>query len=212
MSYVSPPTPHSDIRLWTTPAEREQHEIRADIYSIIKTVERLEKAYVRDIVSAENYTKACEKLIAQFKTATHAMPNFDARRFMQEMHMECPAASHRLLVSGVPSTVEHGHETKSDKSSKYIAESVQHFITAMDSLKLGMKAVDQIFPLLKELMECLNSLSNLPQTYDGKEVVKKWLGIMNKMRASDELAEDQVRQLMFDLENAYNGFHRALHK
>ena len=31
------------------------------------------------------------------------------------------------------------------------------------------------------------------------------------MKASDELSEDQARQMLFDLEQAYNAFNRSLH-
>lgn len=37
------------------------------MYAIIKTTEKLERAYVRDAISPEAYEKACERLIAQFK-------------------------------------------------------------------------------------------------------------------------------------------------
>jgi hypothetical protein len=40
----------------------------ADLYAIIVATEKLERAYVRDIISAQDYEPACQKLIAQFKT------------------------------------------------------------------------------------------------------------------------------------------------
>lgn len=33
---------------------------------------------------------------------------------------------------------------------------------------------------------------------------------MQNMKAHEELNESQVRQLLFDLENAYNRFHKSL--
>lgn len=33
---------------------------------------------------------------------------------------------------------------------------------------------------------------------------------MSKMKASDTLNEDQVRQMLFDLETSYNAFHKQL--
>ena len=33
---------------------------------------------------------------------------------------------------------------------------------------------------------------------------------MSAMRAADELSEEQIRQLLYDLESAYNGFVRCL--
>jgi len=35
---------------------------------------------------------------------------------------------------------------------------------------------------------------------------------MNTMKASDELDEDQIRQLLFDLDSAYTAFHNCLAK
>lgn len=39
----------------------------ADLYAIIKTTEKLERAYVRDAISPQEYEQACDRLIAQFK-------------------------------------------------------------------------------------------------------------------------------------------------
>ena len=36
------------------------------------------------------------------------------------------------------------------------------------------------------------------------------LSTLNQMAAHDELQDDQIKQLLMDLEVAYNGFHRAL--
>lgn len=39
----------------------------AELYAIIQATERLEKLYVKDAVASEQYEKACERLIQQFK-------------------------------------------------------------------------------------------------------------------------------------------------
>jgi hypothetical protein len=39
----------------------------ADLFAILKCTEKLERAYVRDGVSARDYEAQCEKLIAQFR-------------------------------------------------------------------------------------------------------------------------------------------------
>jgi len=44
----------------------------------------------------------------------------------------------------------------------------------MDSLKLKMAAVDQIHPLLSDLMESLNKISSLPPDFEGKVKIKSW--------------------------------------
>eukprot|EP00276_Gloeochaete_wittrockiana_P006734 CAMPEP_0184657448 /NCGR_PEP_ID=MMETSP0308-20130426/19637_1 /TAXON_ID=38269 /ORGANISM="Gloeochaete witrockiana, Strain SAG 46.84" /LENGTH=224 /DNA_ID=CAMNT_0027095285 /DNA_START=242 /DNA_END=916 /DNA_ORIENTATION=+ len=209
------PDMSKEVKLWNDQKERERIEQISDLYSIIKTVEHLEKAYVRDAIPASEYAPACQKLIAQFKTLQQVLRDSvpDVERFMADYRMECKAAANRLLRAGVPATIEHGGPiSSSDGAQKAVAETTQYFITALDNLRLNQTAVDQVFPRLTDLMEGLNRLTTLPPTYEGKNKVKAWVEVLNKMKASDQLSEDQVRQLCFDLESAYDAFHRALSK
>ena len=125
--------------------------------------------------------------------------------------MSCPAALNRLKI-GVPATVEHSTVSDIDhqKNAKYVAECVQYFITLMDSLKLNMFAVDQIHPVLGDLMQSLNKVTSLPADFEGKNKIRNWLISLNKMKASEELTEEQARQLMFDLETTHSAFYRSL--
>lgn len=47
--------------------------IAADLYAIIKTTEKLERAFVRDAIKAEDYEDACGRLIGQFKVLWSSM-------------------------------------------------------------------------------------------------------------------------------------------
>ncbi|WJX52216.1 hypothetical protein P8452_38352 [Trifolium repens] len=157
----------------------------AELYAIIKATERLEKAYVRDIITPQEYELECQKLIAHFKTLASTLKDTvpSIERFADTYRMECPAAINRLVVSGVPATVEHRATAAAGASTSaaIVAECVQNFITSMDSLKLNMVAVDQ-----------------------------DWIARLSKMGAADELTEQQARQLHFDLESSYNSFMAAL--
>lgn len=57
-----------EVRLYTTNAERERTENLATLYSIIVSLEYLERAYVRDSVSSKEYAPACTRLLAQYKS------------------------------------------------------------------------------------------------------------------------------------------------
>jgi ESCRT-I complex subunit VPS28 len=142
MAYGEP----REVRLWHDKREREMYDNFADLFAIIKTTEKLEKAYVRDVVSAKEYEPACTKLIAQFRTLKTALRDTvpDVEQFMKDYKMDCPAALNRLLVSGIPATVEHKSASSDSGTAAAVAECVQHFITAMDTLKLNMLAVDQV--------------------------------------------------------------------
>jgi len=199
-----------EIKLATTREKKTQFDQLADLYSIIIATEHLEKAYVRDAVAQDAYTDACKKLIAQFKTLKEALGEADVYNFNAKWSLNCNAAANRFKV-GVPATTFHGASKPSGEDSKreiHVFHAVQHFITAMDSLKLEMKCVDELHPGFSELLESLNKLPELPPDHVSKTKVQQWLVTLNSMKASDELPEDKIRQMSMDLEIAYNAFHK----
>eukprot|EP00644_Phytophthora_capsici_P019766 jgi/Phyca11/537879/estExt2_fgenesh1_pg.C_PHYCAscaffold_6840001 len=71
---------------------------------------------------------------------------------------------------------------------------------------------EEIQPLLSEMMSSLTMVSGLPPDFSGRDKIEGWLRTMNAMRASEELDEEQARQLSFDLERAYSSFMAFLNK
>jgi len=203
-----------EVKLWNDKREREMYENFAELFAIIRATEKLEKAYVRDIVSPSEYEAECQKLIAHFKTLASTLKDTvpSIQRFHDTYKMDCPAALNRLVTSVVPATVEHrsAAAASGNTSAATVAECVQNFITAMDSLKLNMVAVDQVHPLLSDLSASLNKLTILPPDFEGKTKMREWIARLSKMGAADELTEQQARQLHFDLESSYNSFMAAL--
>eukprot|EP00761_Pharyngomonas_kirbyi_P011877 gb/GECH01011903.1/.p1 GENE.gb/GECH01011903.1/~~gb/GECH01011903.1/.p1 ORF type:complete len:362 (+),score=120.24 gb/GECH01011903.1/:1-1086(+) len=206
----SPQLPQERVKLAQNNTEREQFDNMADLYSIIFTVERLEKAYVRDAIPPDEYSKACQRLIAKFKALRPLLSGFinNIQQFMKDFDLNCPAAAHRLLEVGVPATVEHG--SNSSNATAAIAEAVAHFITALDNLRLEVYDVDQLAPIMVELVDNIES-SSVGQ-FDGKDKIHDWLKKLNQMSASDKLSEEEARQLSYDLESAHSRFHKALSK
>ncbi len=140
------------VKLWTTKAERERWDAQADLYAIILTTEKLDKAFLRSAIPAADYERECLGLIAKFKSLRSALASTvpDVEAFMLAHRLECPAAKHRLLVAGTPMTTEHGAaRPEGAGSSVCVAQTTQVFITAMDQIKLQMVAVDQVFPYLQ---------------------------------------------------------------
>lgn len=198
------------VRLSSNKKEREAYENYADLFAIFKTTEKLERAYVRDAISSKDYEPACQKLIGQYKTLWETLRDTvpDVQQFLAHYNMQCPMAAKRLIQSGMPATLEHGKPRSSQGShaAVSIAGSVQAFITTMDSLKLNMAAVDQVFPLMSDLLTNLNKVEGFPAEFQGKEKVKSWISKLHSMPASQELTENESRQLLFDLESSYNDF------
>ena len=46
-----------------------RYDNMADLYAVINTLQNLEKAYIKDRVTAKEYTAACSKLLVQYKAA-----------------------------------------------------------------------------------------------------------------------------------------------
>jgi ESCRT-I complex subunit VPS28 len=168
----------------------------------------IERAHVKDAVGGKEYAETVGKLLRQFNVARDVagMKEDDAvLGFMRDHRLVCRAAQRRLLEEGAVG--DHG---KPDDSAKHVAEVTQYFITAMDAVKLDMRSVDALHPLLTDLVEALGRLTSMPVEWDGKRRLQGWLSRMHAMKASDELDEDEARQILFDLESAYTAFTKSL--
>lgn len=90
----------------------------------------------------------------------------DIDLFIKKYSISCQLGYDRLVVEGgVPAGVI--------KDNKSIAESVQHFITCMNALELGMKAADELLQPLQDLLGRLNQ-TPLREDADGKVLIRKW--------------------------------------
>ncbi|XP_037824817.1 vacuolar protein sorting-associated protein 28 homolog [Lucilia sericata] len=200
---------YEEVKLFRNAREREKYDNMADLYAIINTLQQLEKAYIRDCITPQEYTAACSKYLVQYKVAFKQVqcdeyPTVDT--FVKKFRLDCPAALERIREER-PITI------KDDKgnTSKCIADIVSLFITIMDKLRLKMNTMDALHFDVKDLADNMNRLSLIPKDFEAKQKVETWLSTLNDMQASDELNDNQVRQFLFDLESAYADFTKLLH-
>lgn len=194
-----------EVRLHENAMQREDIDNRANVYSLIQTIQALEKAYIKDAVSPHDYTKQCNVLLVQFNAAFKLVKEkfSDVEEFSRKYLLHCPAALERIK-EGRPITI------KDDRGnvSKSIFEIVTLFITVMDRLRLEIRAMDELYPDIKDLQETMSRMSSLPTNFEGRQRVQKWLDVLNSMQASDEISTEQSRQMLFDFESAMNDFNR----
>ena len=120
------------MKLADSSAERDLYESLAEIYSIILTLDALEKAYLRDSIRESEYTETCDRLLRQYKsnladesvaTAFGGLEAFKAewgvrlcnhfiktalsfaKNLISSFQLEVPKATERLRI-GLPATVE----------------------------------------------------------------------------------------------------------
>jgi ESCRT-I complex subunit VPS28 len=192
---------------------------RIDLYAILKTTEKLERAYVRDFVGAAEYAAACERLIGQFRAlwatvsaVPGAAPSVDA--FIEAYNMSCPMAARRLRV-GMVATMEHpgggggGKDTGGGGAgggAREVAQAVAEFITAMDALRIQQTAVDELYPSLKSLLDALTRVRRLPPDAARRAALRAWVSRLHALPAAHRLGDNEVRQLQFDPEAGYAEF------
>lgn len=200
-----------EIELYRNSRERQAYDDQATLYAIILATEHLERAYARDAITQQEYTTECNKLISQFRLAEKAaLGGTTTEDFMKLYDMDCPRATQRLLIMGVPEPIRSTTDNGSASKTVMVAETVQHFITTMDALRLDQRAVDELQPLLSDLLDSLTRLPETPSDFEPHRKVQTWLKKLNAMRAVDEIDGEDSRQLLYDLDSAYAEFTRYL--
>ncbi|CAD6196303.1 unnamed protein product [Caenorhabditis auriculariae] len=204
---ASNPALMREVRLYDNHTEREHMENLSELFAVLNALECLEKMFSRDHVAADQYKSECFKLLDQFKVAMRVVQGTNVEDFAKKYRLHCPAALERIR-EGRPITV------KDDQGNllKNIAAIVEIFITCSDQLKLNVRAVDELFPNINELFNAINATSRLPSDTDVTTKVKKWYDRLLLMAASDEISDDDARQMAMDLEGAYHAFVKFLHE
>ncbi|KAI0988488.1 hypothetical protein GJ496_007444 [Pomphorhynchus laevis] len=199
---------YEEVKLYHNPRDRERYDNLADLYSIIVSLQALEKAYIRDCVDSKEYTVECSKLLTQYKPAFKQIEcQFGSiEDFLKKYKLDCPAALERIR-EGKPVTIRG----EGGNTCKLIADTVSLFITIMDKLKLNIRANDMLQQDLRELHDLFHRLTILPKDYAGKEKLQKWIVMLMPMGAAEELTDIQARNIHLDLEVSFDEFNRILH-
>ncbi|KAL8419910.1 hypothetical protein RB594_002893 [Gaeumannomyces avenae] len=238
------PTPHSyvpntamsatisldeEVRLADTRAERDLQDSLAEIFSIIVTVDELEKAFLKDAIPESDYTDICERSLKQYRSIladeTVAAAFGDLEEFKAEWDLEVPRATERIRV-GMPATAVQassggggvsrmsgpgdmgGGGAGSAPGGALILEATQDFITFLDALRLGLLAKDQLHPLLTDVIQSVNKVTD--RDFENRGKIVQWLITLNQMKATEELSDVQARELELDINSAYQGFKNIL--
>jgi ESCRT-I complex subunit VPS28 len=206
-----------ELKLANNAQERDLYESLAEIYSIIVTLEALERAFLKDSVSENEYTDTCSRLLKQYKSnladesVSKAFGNLDM--FKMEWKLDVPRATDRLNI-GLPATIEAPSRAPgapsggTGASATHIVSASENFITLFDAIKMNMLSKDTLHPILVETIQAVNKVTD--RDFENKAKIVQWLITLNQMRAAQDLSPDQARELQFDMNLAYDGFKATL--
>ncbi|KAF1347628.1 vacuolar protein sorting-associated [Delphinella strobiligena] len=206
-----------EVQLASNSAERDLYESLAEIYSIIITLDALERAYLKDSIPESEYTDTCNRLLKQYKSNL-ADDNVsrafrDLESFKAEWNIEAPRATDRLRI-GLPATVEAAPARPVSQApgagvaATHIVTASENFITLFDAIKMNMLSKDTLHPILVETIQAVNKVTD--RDFENKGKIIQWLITLNQMRAAEELTPDQARDLQYDINQAYDGFKAVL--
>ena len=194
---------------------------------------------VRDLDDAE-YQRRMESLSRTFDMASRVLTSrgpseLDSFMAKYNIHDTCPRAVIRFIQGDLAAPA--AAPGASTGVSAAVASSItHHLINLLDLLELEMTATDEVLPVLKELQQEVNKLvrkrrSSAAATFrlltrfrflcfaaqgtafkdwPGKETCQKWHAKLMTMRASENMPEDDVRQLKMELSEAKTQFHAKL--
>jgi ESCRT-I complex subunit VPS28 len=112
-----------------------------------------------------------------------------------------PANSHRpISTAAAPAT--------SGLAARHVAAATEQFITFFDAVHMSMLSKDTLHPLLVEIIQAVNKVTD--RDFENKGKMVQWLITLNQMRAAEEISPEQARELKFDIERAYEGFKSTL--
>eukprot|EP01084_Bolivina_argentea_P263329 445656_1 len=193
--------------------QRQKYDKLSDLYSIILATEHLERMWIKQSIEDDKYYEECQKLLIKFKSLLPVIQPYYSNPidFFNDYCPELTSAKYRLIDEGdVPYPQPILKPYPNIISQSVIAETVQYFITIIDALELKMCEIDQIYPSLKILTDSLNSIKTIKNNHGCKLKVNQWMLKLQKMKASDKLNDEQMKQIKFDIANAYDQFHAFL--
>lgn len=212
-----------EVKLTDNAAERDLLDSLAEIYSIIRTLDGLEKAYQKDALPENEYTEMCSKMIKQYqsilsdKNVEKEFGGLD--HFMRTWELSAPRAA-ETLRAGLPNTQlyanmggtggsqmqvnQGGHQAPAGPNASLIMAATENFITFLDALKLNYVSKSALHPLLSDVIQSVNKVTDKDFEHRGKII--QWLITLNQMRTTEELSEEKAGDMDFDIQQAYNGF------
>jgi ESCRT-I complex subunit VPS28 len=112
-----------------------------------------------------------------------------------------PSTNTSHTLPGGPSAIAPAPAAPSTQSAILATE---NFITFLDALRLGINSKDQLHPLLSEVIQSANKVTDAD--FEGRANIIKWLIRLNGMKAHEELSDGDRREVEFEIDAAYRGF------
>ena len=152
-------------------------------------------------IQGSQYDLEFNGLMHHFNMCQNSLQGFEGLdKFLIKYNLEhCQTAKQRLTAG---KSGYNGEEADKGLAIR-VMDITQKMIGAQDILEIDIKEVDQIFPAINEIEKALLNYPNLPPNNEGLVKVSHWVNILKTKNASDQLSDEEIRQLKLDLDSGY---------
>lgn len=191
----------------------------AEVYSLVVSIDQIEKAYTRDSIDAQDYNELVTRLLSHLAKLVREPRVEDEygsiTHFVDRYGIDAPAGVRRIQL-GIPATAEAvdigigagAGAGSGGGSAKAVAKAAGDFITFCDGVHLKMRGKDDLHPLLAELATSLNRVTR--QHFDGRGKIVEWLIKLNQLKNGETLSEEESAECLHDVDSAYQNFLAAI--
>jgi hypothetical protein len=200
-----------------TTDEAKVNSERAAIFSQIIVADRLERVWMDDIISNEEYEEACVKLIQQFKNARKAYERSvpDLAQFGADYR--CNAVhgvqfGYNRLITGIPATREHDMVRTRDYQGRgqRIHACTEAFISLLDCFEMGNSTAEELAPLVRVLLNTLSRVEGLETGFKFKAICQAWVEKIGAMSAFATLSAEDLANFKMQVLAGYDEYSAAL--
>ena len=91
-------------------------------------------------------------------------------------------------------------------------EITSRLLSSRDLLEMGMTSIEYIAPSIRECYLSIQKYPDYNENFDGIKIMQGWNNKLFAMKATDELSEEDIKQLKFDLGNVFEDFSRIVNQ
>ena len=127
--------------------------------------------------------------------------------FMKKYQLEHCDSAKKLIKKGKSNYV--GEETEQGLAAR-VMDITSKMINAIDLLQLECDDVHQVCVAVVDIQNALAKYPNISQQDECVIKIGQWASILKEKQATDQISENELKQLKMDLETSYQSFHKIL--
>ncbi len=193
------------------PKHLSLHEIKADLYSIILTVDFLSSRYKKGLINRNLYLKRMRTFYRDLRYLTNKLKSWNLDLFQTANSFDIPlitSSSINHILSKIFNVPDiNSVDEKGLKLSGQVAEITSHFITLIDYFHIT-EHIDfyMVIELINELAESMQGLSVFESFFKEINTLRRYISSAQKKHLRDEKIIRSLEDAFYNLFQEFKAF------